>query len=145
MKPFVSDLQVLSGLYFRLHAEFSAHALEPGTPAQISTLSAAILQNRELLARIEQMNGRLLQLAQEWKSFREQLDPVSRSEVTQLAERVSHHASQLSEVCARRIQQLESGQNELQKAMDGVQTGARYLASIKPGKTNYPKFLDSLG
>jgi hypothetical protein len=141
----VSDLRYLSELYARLHAEFSAQTLEPGTTAHVSALSTAVLRNRELLDRIGQMNPRLLQLARDWKSFRDRLDPVSRSEVAQLAERVTSQASRLSEVCERRMRQLESGRNELQKAMVGVQTGSRYLASIKPGKTNYPKFLDSLG
>jgi hypothetical protein len=143
MKSFVSELQYLSELYSRLHTEFSAQPLEACT--DISMLSEAILHNRELLTRVEQMNSRLTQLAGEWASFWERLAPESRSAVKKLAAAANDQAVQLSAVCERRIRQLETGRNGLQKTLDGARTGSRYLASIKPAKTNYPKFLDSHG
>jgi hypothetical protein len=145
MKSFLSELQYLSELYGRLQTELSALPLDAGAGSKTAILSETVLQNRELLARIDQMDARLLQLSQEWQSFRERLDPDSRSEVMKLAESVHSQAMQLSEICGRRIQHLESGRSEIRKAMEGVQSGSRYLASIKPAKTNYPKFVDSLG
>jgi hypothetical protein len=145
MKPFLSELHQLSELYDRLQTELSAQALDSGTESKTALLSGIILSNRDLLVRIRRMDARLLQVSREWEICRETLDPAFRLEVAKLAESLRNRAGKLSDICKRRIQQLELGRTEIQKTMEGVQTGSRYLASIKPAKTNYPKFVDSLG
>ncbi len=142
MKALQSELRYLSELYGRLLGDLSRQSLDAGS---VGTLSETILRNRDLLLRLEQMNSRSMQLSREWASVRERLGPDSRAEVTALAETVKGQAMQLFEICERRIRQLESGRQAFLEAMEGVRTGTRYLASIRPPKTNYPKFLDSLG
>lgn len=144
MKLFASELQYLSELYLKLSEEFSAlNRVAPKSKA--TALAESIIRNRDLLFRIEQMNQRLSQLAEEWERFRARMDPASRAEVQSLAQAVFAQAVKLKALCSERIQELESGRRRLEDDLGEVKKGTRYLQSAKPPKTNYPKFVDSLG
>jgi len=142
MKLFVSELQYVSELYNRLCAELS---LQDGNGVDAAALNAAVLRNRELLSRVEQMNGRLAQLAKDWDAFRGHLDPQSRESIRALASSVGKQGEQLALLIERRTRDLEGGRRNVEKALKEIRQGVRYLASVRPTKTNYPKFIDSLG
>lgn len=91
------------------------------------------------------MNGRLSQLAKDWDTFRGHLGPQSRESIQSLAASVRKQAAQLVLLLEKRARELEDGRRRLEKALKEVRQGVRYLAGVKPTKTNYPKFVDSLG
>jgi hypothetical protein len=142
MKLFISELQYVSELYSRLRKE-----LIDQTPmaAGVTALTETVLRNRELLARVEQMNVRLFQLSNDWQTFRAHLDPQCRTEIQALAHTVKVQASELAQLLEQQLKTLKEGRGRLEKTLEETRQGARYLASVNPVKTNYPKFLDSHG
>lgn len=144
MKLFVSELQYLCELYQR----FKTEILDSGNRIQkegASALADSILKNGELLARIEQMTARTAQLAQEWEKFRVILDPRSKAEIQALAASVKIQAAQLEQLCNGLTRQLEAARSSLKQELAEIRKGTRYLNSVKPPSTNYPKFVDSVG
>jgi hypothetical protein len=144
MKLFVSELKYLSELYQRFKAEIldSGHRIsEEGR----SSPAESILKNRELLARIEHMTERTAQLAEEWEKFRLILDPQSKAEIQALATSVKSQAVQLEQLCKGLVRQIEARRSGLEKELEEIRKGTRYLSSVKPANTNYPKFIDSVG
>lgn len=144
MKLFMSELQYVSELYNRLCTEISLQG-ENGGAANTAALAAVVLRNRELFSRVERMNGRLAQLAKDWDAFRGHLDPQARESIKSLASSVRKQGAQLVLLLQRRTRELEDGRRNLEKALKEIRQGVRYLACVKPTKTNYPKFVDSLG
>jgi uncharacterized membrane protein YccC len=144
MKLFVSELQYLCELYQRFKAEIldaGNHVQKEGT----SALTESILKNRELLTRIEQMTARTAQLAQEWEKFRVILDPRTKAEIQALAASVKNQAVQLEQLCKGLTCRLEATRRDLEQELAEIRKGTRYLNSVKPPTTNYPKFVDSVG
>ena len=131
MKLFESELQYVSELYNQLCGELSVQG-ENGAETDLKALTAAILRNRELLSRVEQMNGRLSQLAKDWDTFRGQLGRQSRESIQSLAASVRKQAEQLVLLLENRAHQIEDGRRSLEKALKEVRQGVRYLASVKP-------------
>ena len=144
MRLFTSELQYLSELYNRLRHELSLHPPQGAEP-RLTALTETVLKNRELFIRVEQMNDRLAQLSEDWQSFREHLNPQPRKSIQALAASVTKQAAELALLMEQRRADLEEERCKLEKALDEVRQGARYLASVKPVKANYPKFVDSLG
>jgi HAMP domain-containing protein len=142
MKVFTSELQYLSELYQRLSSELKAAA---GNHADSGRIAGTVLDNRELVSRIEQLNARVAQLADEWETVRGRVDAPVRAEVEALAAAVRKQATELSQVCAESARRLEKGLQAIARELGDLRRGSRYLESVKPAKTNYPKFVDSVG
>jgi hypothetical protein len=139
---FDSELQCLSELYSRLSTEFASLS-SCGKPGDASATAGCILRNEDLFARLEQMNSRLLELAAKWEQLSPQLDPASRRQTQQLAGKVREQAVRLASLGEERIVELETLRGRLGWELGNIKMGARYLESVKPLKTNYPKFIDS--
>ncbi len=144
MKPFLAELRYLSELYHSLQAEFTGLAGK-SQAGNVAALIDTTLRNRELLGRIEQMNARIAQLSSEWDIFSGHLDPSTRKEILDLAESVRHHGTQLLLLCNALLEHLEARRGTLERQLDQLRQGSRYLQSVKPLRNNYPKFVDSLG
>ena len=144
MKLFVSELRYLSELYQRFKTEILDSGQRISKEGR-SSLAESILKNGELLARIEQMTARTAQLAQEWEKFRLILDPQSKAETQALATSVKSQAVQLEQLCKGLVRQLEARRSGLEQELEEIRKGTRYLSSVKPPNTNYPKFVDSVG
>jgi len=144
MKLFDSELQYLSELYARLSAELEnlGRSDKAGVP---SIAVDSILRNRDLFSRIEQMNSRLLALAREWEKFGPHLDPETRKQTRQLADKVRNQALSLARAGEQRITEIETIRAKLEWELKEIAKGAQFLESVKPVKTNYPKFIDSQG
>jgi flagellar biosynthesis/type III secretory pathway chaperone len=144
MKLFDSELQYLSELYSRLGAEFAS--LKKGSsPGKPSTIVDFALRNKELFARLEQVNARLHQLVKEWERFSPHLDPSAKKQAQQLISGVRKQALELSRLNQQRLAELEAFRAGLVGELEKLQRGNRYLDSVKPLKANFPKFLDSRG
>jgi hypothetical protein len=144
MKIFISELQYVSELYDRLRCELSPGA-DQAHDTDCTTLTRAVLRNRELWSRVEQMDARLAQLSKDWQYLRQHLSPQSMTSIRALAAAVRNKAAELSLLMDKRTKELAEGRRKLEKALNEVHKGGRYLASVKPVKANYPKFVDSLG
>ncbi len=144
MKIFDSELQYLSELYNRLGEELAQLKSVPGkaSPAMIAEV---VLKHQELFSRIDQMNSRVFQMAQEWEKLRPYMDSASRKKTQEFAGSVRKQAVELTKAIEEQARILENRLAEIQKDLTEVTQGARYLASVKPAATNYPKFIDSLG
>lgn len=135
MKPFESELQCLSELYDRLDVEFAS----PGAAVD------SILRNRELFSQIQLMNSRLLMLAEEWRSQSPGLEAGERERTQKLAQKLLQKALRLAHLGAGRAAEIESHRAKLGKELGEIAKGNKFLESVKPLKTNYPKFIDSRG
>jgi endonuclease III len=144
MKLFDSELQYLSELYRRLHSELSTQSGK-SISEDATALVEAILSNRELLSRVDQMNVRLYQLVKDWEAFREHMGPEARTSIKSLAGSVQRQATELSQLVETRSRELGQARTRLEEALGELQKGTRYLASVKPIQANYPKFIDSHG
>jgi hypothetical protein len=144
MKVFTSELQYISELYQRLSHELAAVSAG-GSRADSARIAGAMLDNRDLVARIERLNARVAQLADEWTTVSGRMDVPVRAEVEALAATVRKQASELTQLCADSARRLETGLEAIARELGDLRRGSRYLESVRPPKTNYPKFVDSVG
>jgi hypothetical protein len=142
MRNFVGEFGALSQAYHQLTEELSGTWNENSGDSQ--NLAGSILQSRGCLARIEQMNSRVLQLSQEWKKQRPNLDSKSRQQVDGLVDLARKQAIRLHDLCSSQTQKLNSAKEKLERDLAELGKGALYLKSVKPIKNNYPKFVDSM-
>lgn len=143
MKNFASELQVISQLYQQVREEFVQRVSEIDAN-DLRALVKSILRNRACLAKIEQMNSRVCQVSDEWKKCRSNLDPKSRLEIDGLVEAARGQAVQLYQFCDMQARKVQAVRDGLERNLAELGKGARYLKSIKPIKSNYPKFIDSM-
>jgi hypothetical protein len=144
MKLFDSELQYLSELYTRLGEELARLKNVPGSACP-ATVAEAVLRHQELFSRIDKMNSRVFQMAQEWEKLRPYMDTASRKKTLEFAGSVRKQALDLKKAIEEQAQPLENRLAEIKRDLAGLTQGARYLASVKPAATNYPKFIDSVG
>ena len=144
MRSFISELHHLSELYQNLKREFTGLAGKAKS-GNVTAVIDETLRNRELLGRIEQMNMRVAQLAQEWELVGNQIDASTRRAIVAFAASVRNQGTQLSLLCNGLLGELEARRGNLERQLADVRRGSRYLQSVKPVKNNYPKFVDSVG
>jgi hypothetical protein len=142
MKNIVSEFQEVLALYLKLGEDLTKimsidDSKDPGA------FIKAILQNRNSLEQIAQMNSRVLQLSTAWKKCSIHLDPQVREKVRSLAEASRVQAEHLQELCSLHAKKLQTVRDKLGENLAELGKGTRYLNSIKPPKNNYPKFIDS--
>ncbi len=143
MSSLITEFQEVFQLYLRL-GEKLAKILNIGDSQNPQALAESILQNRDCLVRIEQMNLQILQLSSDWEKCRETLDSESRGEICKLAEAAKSQAIRLKELCNIHSEKLKIARDKLGKDLSEIGKGVQYLKTIKPVKNNYPKFVDSL-
>jgi hypothetical protein len=143
MKNFVAEFQDVFTLYLKL-AEELTKIMNVDDSKDPQALVRAILENRDCLDRITQMNTRVLQLSDAWQKCRAHLDPESRDKARNLAEAAKAQAMRLQELCSVKTQKLQTTRDKLETNLAETGKGSRYLKSMNPTKSNYPKFIDSL-
>jgi hypothetical protein len=104
----------------------------------------SILRNRDSLARIEQLNSRILQLSDHCNRNRADFDPESLEEIQNQARAAKAQAIRLKELCRVHAEKVQSTRDELSHQLAEIGKGSQFLKSITPVKNNYPKFVDSL-
>ncbi len=144
MKLFFSELAYLNELYSRLESEISA-AAHTDTAERVGLLAEVVLRNRDLLERIEQMNSRIQQMTEEWHKFDHCIDDPVREEIRALAHGVADQGRKLAAASGLAVMALADRVNSIRREITALENGTRYLDSVRPPRTNYPKFLDSHG
>jgi hypothetical protein len=143
MNNLASEFQAVSRIYRQLEEELAG--FWGATDSEDSrALAESILRNRDCLARIEQMSSRILGLSNEWKKRRDDLDAESRQEIDGLSDSLREQIVRLNQLCGIRAQKLQAARDKMGRELSELGKGDRYLKSVKAGKNNYPKFIDSL-
>jgi hypothetical protein len=142
MNALACDFQDVFQLYLRLGQDLT-RILNEDNSADPQALVQSILGNRDCLVRIEQMNSRVLELSDNWEKCRDNLDPSSINEIRDLAQAAKAQAIRLKELCGIHTQKLQITRDELCSRMAELNKADQHLKSLKPIKTNYPKFIDS--
>jgi hypothetical protein len=142
MKNLVSEFQEVFSLYLKLGEDLTKimsidDSKDPGAFVK------AILQNRNSLEQIAQMNSRVMQLSDTWQKCRSQFDPATREKIRVLVDASRAQAKQLQELCGLHAKKLQVVRDRLGENLAELGKNGRYLNSIKPPKNNYPKFIDS--
>jgi hypothetical protein len=143
MNKLAAEFREVFNLYIKLGDEIS-RIMDADDSKDPQMLVNSILQNRECLERITQMNSRVVQLSDAWGRCRNQLDPESRKEAHDLATAARAQAVRLQELLSVRTEKLRRVRDELGRNLAEIGKGSQFLKSIKPVKNNYPKFVDSL-
>jgi hypothetical protein len=139
MPLFISELQYIDELYQRLRQELAR------ADSDDASLVGTVLRNEELMCRIGRLNERVSQLAEEWAVLKHRVEPGLRRQVESLTLKIRADAQDLLRICTRDRGRLESNLDRLGRELQKLQKGFRYLDTVKPACTNYPKFIDSLG
>ena len=143
MNHLADQFRDIFNLYIKLGEELT-RIMDVGDSKDPQVLVESILQNRDCLERIAQMNSRVVQLSENWANCRNNLDPESRSETHNLAAAAKAQAVRLQELCGVNTEKLRRVRDDLGKNLAEIGKGSQFLKSIKPVRNNYPKFVDSL-
>ena len=135
--PLESELQSLSDAYEALRCRLFDGGDCTSSP------SDPVLASEELIARVGQLDRRLAQIAAEWLDSRNRIDPARRAQIERLVSEASAHLRQLQRVCGSHVQKLEHAVEQISQELGELDRGMRYLASVRPIKNNFPKFVDS--
>jgi hypothetical protein len=142
MNAFASEFQDVFKLYLRLSQDL-AGIMDESNSHNPHQLIESILQNRDSLIRIEQMNSHILQLSDAYNKCRANLDPKSQEEIRNLAQAAKAQAIRLKELCGIHALKIQAARDRLGCRIVEIGKGSQFLKSITPIKNNYPKFIDS--
>jgi hypothetical protein len=93
-------------LYLRLGKELTK-IMDMADPQNPRAFAESILESQDYLARIEQVNSRILQLFEDWEASRATIDPQMKEEVCELAWAAKTQAVQLKKLCGIYAQRLQ--------------------------------------
>jgi hypothetical protein len=141
MNTLAADFRDVFKLYLRLSQDLT-QIMDVDDSEDPQALVQSILKNRECLARIEQMNSRVLQLTGSWENCRDDLDAASANEVRELAHAVKSQAIHLNTLCSIQAQKVQMTRDTLCSKIAELSKATQHLKSLKPVKNNYPKFID---
>jgi hypothetical protein len=142
MKNFAAEFRDIFSLYVKL-GEQLAKILNTGDANASQNVVHSVLQNKDSLAQISQMNSRITKLSEDWIQCRLQLDPADREEADKMAAAAKAQALRLQELCHIHAQKLQTIHDELKNNLVEIGKGARYAKGLKLYRNNYPKFIDS--
>jgi len=143
MHYLVQEFQDLVKRYQDLGKELSG-VLEGTDSGNPQVLVQSILQNRDCLSRIIQIDVQVQQLSGDWQKTAPQLDSNMRLQVRALADAAKAQAVRLKGLCGAYAEKIENARGQLGKELAEIGRGSQYLQSVKPIKGNYPKFIDSV-
>ncbi len=142
MRDIVSRLKDVYLLYASLGEEL-ARVLDVDGSKDCRALIESILQHRDCLARLKELNSSVLSLSSELAQARSKMNAESKDEIQPLAEAVRSQVIRLNELCGIHAERLKIARDKLERDLAELGRGARYLQSVKPPRNNYPKFIDS--
>ena len=142
MKNFAAEFRNIFSLYVKLGDELSK-ILNAGDTSDSRALVHSLLQNRNCLTQILQMNSRITKLSDDWVQCRPHLNLADREEADKMAADAKAQALRLQELCLTHVKRLQAVHDELRQNLSELGKGARYAKELKLTLGNYPKFIDS--
>jgi uncharacterized coiled-coil DUF342 family protein len=143
MNNLLSEFRDLLAVYHDLGDKL-AQIVQVDVAEDSQALPRSILQNRDCIERITQMNARVAQLTDRWKKCRKQLDSTTNDETRKLVDAVKAQVVRLQKMCSINAEKLLVTRNNLENHLAEIGKGSQYLKSLKPANNNYPKFIDSM-
>ena len=103
----------------------------------------SILENRNCLTEIQQLNERLTLLYGKWKDTEANYTSSECNEIQGVVDDVGAQMRQLEKLCGLGTQKIEERRKQLTEELANLDKGSRYLKMINPIQENHPKFIDS--
>ncbi len=142
MEDIVSRLKDVSLLYASMGEELVS-VLNADDSKDCRALVESILQHRDCLTRFKELNSYVLGLFRDLAQARPNLRADSQDELAALVNNLRQQVIRLNELCGIQAERLKSARDKLGRDLADLGRGALYLQSVKPSKSNYPKFIDS--
>jgi hypothetical protein len=142
MNDFAAAFRDISSFYQKLAGNLTK-ILNSDDSIDSRTLVNSLLQNREYLEQISQLNSRITKLTDDWTQCRQHLPADARNEADDMVAAARAHAVRLEELCRMHIQKLQPIRDELRNNLVELAKGARLAKGLRPSRNNYPKFIDS--
>jgi hypothetical protein len=139
----LSELQHLIDFY-RDATETIANATCHVDTKDLGALANSIVQQRNCLAKIDQMGAQVSKLIDSWKAVEFNFDEKVRNDMQMAIATAKSEAVKLNNQCSDCVKKLEAAKESAGDGLEKVGKHHRYLNSMKPVKGNYPKFIDSL-
>jgi hypothetical protein len=139
----LSELQHLIDFY-RDATETLANASCNVDAGDLGAFAKSILQQRNCLVRIDQMGAQVSKLIDSWKAVESSFDDKVRNDMQLAIATAKTEAVKLNNQCGDCVKKLEAAQERLGEDLEKIGKHHKYLNNMKPVKSNYPKFIDSL-
>ena len=136
-----ADFEELYKAYAAL-AETLGKAFETGVQDPKSAV-AAVLTHRECFNRIEQMNEKVRRISADWQKSISLEDAASQDRARHFIAAAKAEALRLKEICDAHADKLSTARARILNDLQNIGKGSRLLHSLRPVKSNYPKFIDS--
>ena len=143
MNKLAEEFQDVLDLYAKLTVDLKRIADAGTFEEDLQPLVQSILDNRDCLDEIQQLNKRLTQLYGDWKDREAAFSPSEGDEIRGVVDGVREQVRQLGKLCDAETEKIETWRKQLSGELANVGKGFRYLETIKPIKENFPKFIDS--
>ena len=143
MSKLAEEFREVFDLYVKINEDLKRIADDSGSGEDPQTLIQSILDNKNCLTEIEQLNERVTLLCGKWKDTEANYSLSERDEIRGIIDDVSEQMRQLEKLCDFGAQKVEERRKQLTEELANIGKGSRYLKMINPIKENYPKFIDS--
>lgn len=142
MSELTTEFEDVLRSYVRIASDFS-RIVQVDDSEDPQALIQSILDNRERLDEIQQVNKRMLRLYGDWRQKRTGFGESDGEEISKIVEAVREQARQLEKVCGLEVRKVEARRNQLAQELQDIGKGSRYLKLLRPVQQNFPKFIDS--
>ena len=148
MNKLAEEFRELLALYVKLTTDLTSIAGSgvsgsANSEEDSQTLVQSILENRNCLTEIQQLNERLKRLFGKWKETEANYSSSESDEIQGIVDDVGKQMRLLEKICDFGTQKVEERRKQLTEELANVGKGSRYLKMINPIQENHPKFIDS--
>ena len=142
MNKLADEFEDVLQSYVKIASEFS-RIVQVDDSEDPQVLIQSILDNRDLLTEIQQINKRMVSLYSIWEQSQHDLSESDSKKIRNIIETVREQAHQLEKICGLKAQRVETQRSRLAQELQNIGKSSRYLKMIKPTQQNFPKFIDS--
>ena len=142
MNELAAEFEDVLQSYVKIASEFS-RIIQVDDSEDPQVLIQSILDNRDCLTEIQQINKRMVSLYGVWEQNQHGLSESDSEKICNIIETVREQAHQLEKICGLKAQRVETRRSLLAQELQNIGKGSRYLKMIRPIQQNFPKFIDS--
>jgi len=144
MKNLAEEFRDVLNLYIKLTADL-ARIVDVGNPGDDPhTFIQSILDNRNCMTEIQQLNNRLTQLYSVWNNKGKNNDnSTDDGEIRGIVDDIERNIRKVENLCDNGITKAEEWRKQLSDELANIGKESRYVKSLKPVQENHPKFIDS--
>ena len=143
MSNLAEEFRDVLNLYVKLTADLTRIADVGKSGEDPQAFIQSILDNRNCLTEIQQLNNRLTHLYGAWNNKEKTNSNSADDEIRSLVGDVERQIRQIENLCDNGIKKAEEWRKQLSDELSNLGKESRYLKSLKPVQENHPKFIDS--